>query len=131
MSDKMPVVREAAVLDNAYGRGYDRFADADAPNDDRLADPVGQFKQTAQFANVVAPRLRAAAGMDDPMDVGTYQSDRDVVVIPAANGGDDPAEGIVMSARDVYRFAQDAWDRGARDALNGRDRGATDDVTIV
>jgi hypothetical protein len=132
MTDKIAVVNEADVLDEAYSMGYERFADvADMEHGgDESGYAVSHFKETAIWANNVAPSLRALSGMADGGH-GTYQKRRDVAVIPVGSEDDVPAEASRIEADYVYDAAVNAFDAGAYDALEGNERGESDDETIL
>jgi hypothetical protein len=121
-SDTTVVIEEAEALDSAYDAGYSEFDEIPAAESDEPAD-LSFFTETARYANVVAPRLRATAGLADSGH-GTYQKDREVAVVPVGCEDDEPAQCRLMSARQFYEQAvHPEWRRGAHDALEGHPRG--------
>jgi len=121
-SDTTVVIEEVEALDSAYDAGYSEFDEIPAAESDEPAD-LSFFTETARYANIVAPRLRATAGLADSGH-GTYQEDREVAVVPVGCEDDEPAECRLMSARDFFQHAVHAeWRRGALDALQGHTRG--------
>lgn len=126
------VIPEADVLDEAYRMGYNRFEDAAETADEHgdELDSLEHYKEMATYINNVAPRLRALAGYVDSGH-GTYQVERDVVVIPDHAQDDVPRDGQHKSIEWVHGKVVDAFDRGALDALNGREYGETDDVSLT
>jgi hypothetical protein len=120
------VIPEDDVLDAAYRMGYQRFEDADSIEEEG-GDPLealSHFKEMATYCNSIAPRLRALAGYVDS-GPGTYTVERDVVVVPGHAQDDVPRDGKHMGLTWVHEKVVDAFDRGALDALEGRDNGAT------
>lgn len=117
------VVKVAYAEEEAYSMGFDRFdqslPDIDSNEDKRMA--VDHFQETAQYANVVAPRLRAISGFDDGGH-GTYQMNREVAEVKPGCEEDEPAPARITDARTIFNeVVIDAWHRGANDALDGRD----------
>lgn len=121
--DDTAVILIAEALDDAYADGFDRFEGFDTV-DDEPADLEG-FRGGATYANHVLPRLRAAAGYTDPTGAGTYTGHRDVVVVEPGDEGDRPMPGTTVPSGEVFQELAEAWDAGARDALEGNDRGET------
>jgi len=115
------VVPAAQTLGEAYAMGYDRFTGADPVRAD-VFEQVDAFKQSASWANNVAPLLRSLSGYADEGH-GTYQTPRAVVVVPDGNEDDLPRTGSSRPANAVYETVVDAWQNGAMDALRGRERG--------
>jgi|APHM01.1.fsa_nt_gi hypothetical protein len=126
------VIPEADVLDEAYRMGYTRFEDAETVDeeDSDALEGLSHYKEMASYINNVAPRLRALAGYVDS-GPGTYQVERKVVVVPHHAQEDVPRDGKLMAIRYVHEAVQDAFDRGALDAMQGRDYGETDDVSLT
>jgi len=121
-SDTTVVVEEVEALDSAYDAGYSEFDEVPAAESDEPAD-LSFFTGSARYANIVAPRLRATAGLAD-RGHGTYQEDREIALVPVGNEDDKPAECRLMSARDFFQHAvHPEWRRGAYDALEGHPRG--------
>ena len=126
---EIAVVKIAYVEEEAYRMGYQRFEDAELPEDAEGLESVSHFKETAKWANTIAPRLRAMAGLQDGGH-GTYQIDREVAIIKPGCEEDEPAPAELTHSRAVYQeHVAEAFDRGAYDALDGRDsnpdRGST------
>lgn len=109
------------VEEEAYDLGYDRFEGlAGEETEDFTLSP---FRDGAEYANQVLPRLRALAGFTDPSGVGTYTSDTDIVIVDEADLDDDPIAGESWTASEYHSVLVDCWCDGARDAANGRERG--------
>ncbi|TKX52866.1 hypothetical protein EXE44_05090 [Halorubrum sp. SS7] len=130
MSDTIPVVHEADALDEAYKLGWENFeASPEAIEDPTEA--VSHFKESAHYANNTAPTLRCMAGFRDHVG-GTYQDPPETVaVVPVGDAEDRPIQAEQMDPRQVLDAIHDAYHAGAYDALEGREYGATDDVTLT
>lgn len=111
------VVREADALDSAYQMGYDGFDEA-PPEVDEPADALIHFKESAEWANNVHPKLRATAGYVDS-GTGTYTVPRKVIVVPDGNEHDSPMNGVQMGIGHVEDALVGAFDKGALDAMSG------------
>jgi hypothetical protein len=119
MPEEIAVVKPYYAIETAYNQGYDRFNGTDHAE----ADPesITHFKETATWANSVAPHLRAAAGYADAGH-GTYQESRQVAAVKPGCEEDDPAAAELVGCHDVYSTLVDAFDAGAVDAMAGDDR---------
>jgi len=126
MSNRTPgeiaVVKPYYATEEAYRMGH-RFASGFASvNDETVPDDepleLSYIKESAKWANNIAPDLRAMAGMSDPGH-GTYTGDRQVAAVRAGCEEDQPAEAELMDARRLFRVLSDCWDMGARDAYEG------------
>lgn len=117
MSDTIPVVELAEVLSQAKRLGWSEFPETSEPSDEY---PLSNFRETSNWANRLAPRLRALAGYGDAGH-GTFQVHRDVAVIMEGDEDDVPAEATVMSTSMLYEDIVDAFDEGARAAMDGED----------
>lgn len=114
MSKDIAVVKPYYLKEKAYNLGHSRFEDMDLPEGE---DPeIHHFKESAKWANTVAPRLRAMAGFEDSKG-GTYTKHRQVAAIKPGCEDDEPAEAELVDARHIYEELVDAWDMGARDGL--------------
>lgn len=132
--DTMPVVRDPTAVKAAYKDGFNRFDRAVVEEADDPMTAVAHFKETARWANHVAPQLRAAAGFDDAGGMGTYTAGRVVAVLDVALEDDGPAAADVMRAGDVYTALVEAFDLGAYAALDGHDSEpwrAVEDVALT
>jgi len=115
MTDEtMAVVREAYQIEEAYRDGYGEFSDVGTEDID-----FSMFTETARWANVIAPGLRAAAGYSDAGH-GTYTENRPVAAIKPGCEEDTPAEAVQKSAFDVFDRLTSAYRAGALDAAEGR-----------
>lgn len=121
MSDdtNVAVVKPYYAIEEAYTNGYDRFHEADLPEDEEPT--LDHFYGTAAHANIVLPNLRSMAGYDDT-GPGTYTVDRKVAAIEPGCEEDDQAPAELVSASTVFDTLFQAWQLGAYDALNGDDR---------
>lgn len=117
--DGIAVVKPYYAIEEAYRDGYDRFADMEDLGDDEPLD-LAPFKSSAMWADHIAPRLRAMAGMQDAGH-GTYQTNRKVAAIKPGCEEDEPAEAELIEARRVHEILVEAWDHGALDAADGVD----------
>lgn len=128
------VVPEDEAIDEAYSMGYNRFEDYPFdPEEAEDADPLRaleHFKESAEWADTVAPRLRALAGYVDS-GPGTYTVEREVVVVPSGNEDDLPRDGQKTGIAWVHSALVSAFDRGAADALLGDERGANVDAVTL
>lgn len=115
MVHNVAVVREARAKEQAYRLGYSEFDGAPS-----VDGSLGTFRQTARWANIIAPKLRAAAGYDDAGH-GTYQEDRKVAVVAPGDEDDEPADAELVDSRYVYDDLMAAFDAGARAAREGMD----------
>lgn len=126
MTDTIPVVEESDVLESAYNKGYDFYAD------DGRSEPVeepyrsvGDLKSTARWANSISPRLRALSGFSDETGKGTYSGERPVALVEEGDEADSPAEAVEIGAVHVFQAAVEAFEQGAVDAMKLNDRDAT------
>lgn len=127
MTDTIPVVKEATLLDEAYNMGFRRFDGAESSDPESLS----HFKESAQFINSVAPSIRAMCGFSDSKG-GTYQVRPDkMAVIPVGSGDDEPATAELIEPQYVHDAAMDAFDAGAYDAIEGNERGESDDIQLT
>jgi len=123
MTDTIAVVEPYYLTEEAYNKGYDRFVDAEAPDD---AEPdLSGFTQSATYANHVLPGLRSMAGYDDS-GPGTYTIERQVAAISPGCEEDRPAEAELVSSKRLFNVLVEAWSSGAYDAMDGRDRDPSD-----
>lgn len=119
MSAKIAVVKPAYQIEEAYRMGYDRFEPADDADD---ADhPIAHFKESGEWANGIAPRIRAMAGYRDD-GRGTYQLKRQVAAIEPGAEEDNPAAAQLVPSEVVREKLVDAFDHGAAAALSGDEK---------
>jgi hypothetical protein len=117
------VVPEADAIDEAYSMGYERFEPLPEPDDIEPAEALSQWKEGADWANSVAPRLRALAGYADSGH-GTYRVERTVAVVRDGDEGDLPRDAVEMYPEYVHETLVEAFDMGAMDAMVDNDLGA-------
>lgn len=130
-ADTIGVIPEAETLDEAYSMGYSRFADADPVADgDEAAEHIEHFTESAEYANSVAPNLRALSGYVDS-GPGTYTVERQIVVVPDGAEADLPRDGKHMALGYVFEIVHDAWRAGVYDAVLGNEYGETDDTSLT
>lgn len=110
------VIQEADALDSAYQMGYDMFDEPPAGGEP--IEALGHYKESAEWANTVAPKLRATAGFVDS-GKGTYNVLRKVIVVPDGSEHDSPADGVQMGIGHVKDAIFSAFDKGALDAMSG------------
>jgi hypothetical protein len=99
----------------AYNMGHREFAELDTAEDTEI-DPQ-YITDSARWANVIAPDLRAMAGYADS-GPGTYTEDRQVAAIIPGCEDDNPADADLLNASFVYAELNDAYFRGAYDAVD-------------
>lgn len=122
-------VAEAAVVkphyatEEAYNMGFDRFETLAAEETEDF--DLSHFKETATWANTVAPRLRAMAGFADT-GPGTYTLGRTVAAVVPGCEEDEPADAEITHTDHVFRELVEAFDRGAYDAAEGREKSLED-----
>lgn len=132
MPDKLIPGSDGVVIDidqataEAYREGYAKFEDYAeiVPEGEEKrpsgAPPLSVFKDGAEWANHISPRLRCMAGYDDS-GYGTWQVPRNVVVLEPHEMDDDPSVGVVMDSVEVFRVLMRVWDRGAIAAIDGEE----------
>lgn len=119
MTEQIAVVKPYYYTEQAYDKGYDRFADGD-PVDDPFAGLDG-FREGSTYANHVLPGLRSMAGYDDS-GPGTWTVDREVAAIHRGCEEDEPATADLVHCERVFNALVKAWTDGALDALRGDER---------
>lgn len=121
--------REAAVvvfpeaLEDAYREGYKRFATTAGETVEQPGEALSGFKEYAEWANHVAPSLRASAGYADTGH-GTYTYERQVALVDYPD--DRPMEATLVSSEWVFRQLVDAFDRGAYDSMDSKELDASE-----
>lgn len=114
MSRAVVVWYRAAVI-GAYQRGYNEFEGV-------TEGSVDQFKESSDYVNNVAPELRRKAGYEDGTDAGTYTTERTVAMVSnrhqKVSARENPKTATLASSEVVYQRLVDAFDSGARAALN-------------
>ncbi len=113
MTEKIAVIKPYYLKEEAYKMGHDRFKDVEA---DIEEFELSHFKETATWANNVAPKLRAMAGFDDS-GPGTYTVHRRVAAIEPGCEEDEPAEAELTDPHDIHEELVRAFDMGAYDAV--------------
>ena len=109
------VVKPHYLTEEAYRMGHDEFSDVEA---DSAADvEFHRFTETARWANVIAPKLRAMAGARDPTGKGTYTQHREVAAILPGCEEDEPPEADIYSSRVLYEAMVEAYQTGALDSV--------------
>jgi hypothetical protein len=109
------VVRPHYVTGKAYDMGHSEFTDVEADTAEDVE--FHHFTETARWANVIAPKLRAMAGAADPTDAGTYTAHREVAAIHPGCEEDTPAEADLVDSQRLYESLVDAYQTGALDAV--------------
>lgn len=123
MSNKKPgeiaVVKPYYAKEEAYRMGHERTSgwdDETAPDD--AEHTLSHVKESARWANTIAPTLRCMAGYMDNGH-GTYTGSREVAAIHDGCEEDEPAEAELFSSVYLYEELVEAWDRGALDGYDG------------
>lgn len=116
------VVVADRVEEQAYELGYERFEDFGG--DDKHISLDG-FQSSAEYTNHVLPTLRALAGHDDGIGRGTYHVGGEIAIVDEANLDDDPITGAKWTAGAYTDVLVDRWFDGARDSIEGREKGAS------
>lgn len=109
------VVKPHYLTEEAYSMGHDEFHDFESDSAEDVE--FHHFTDTARWANILAPRLRAMAGAADPTGKGTYTQHREVAAILPGNEEDTPAEADLVDSRDLYEALVDAYRTGALDSV--------------
>ena len=109
------VVKPYYLTGEAYDMGHNEFSDVDASDAEEIQ--FSHFTESARWANVIAPKLRAMAGARDPTGKGTYTQHREVAAIHAGCEEDEPAEADLVGSEMLYEALVDAYKTGALDAV--------------
>lgn len=118
MTDTVPVIVDHETRRRAYDEGYDKFSDlSDGDDTDRF--DLAPYKSGAGWCNHVLPRLRAMAGHAD-RGHGTWTENRQIVLVDDPT--DRPMSGEKWEASGYLSELVEAFDSGAYDAVDGRDR---------
>jgi len=112
------VVDEIEAKEDAYHMGYNRFKGMDTLKEDELLE-FHLFTESAQWANNIAPQLRAMAGAKDSGH-GTYQQHSEIVTVTEPR--DSPMEGQQCDSFELYSELIDMYRQGAEHAARGRDK---------
>lgn len=132
MKDNLSPGSDGVVIDidgataEAYRMGHRKFEDYAeiVPEGEEKrpsgAPPLSVFKDSAEWANIIHPRLRCMAGYGDA-GYGTYTDPRNVVVLEPHEIDDEPSVGTVLDSVEVARVLCREWDRGALDAIEGNE----------
>jgi hypothetical protein len=100
----------------AYNMGHAEFADHDTAEDPEV-DPY-LITDSARYANVIAPELRAMAGYAD-RGMGTYTDDRQVAaIVPGCEEDVGVQLADLTDASALFDELHSAFFRGAHDALD-------------
>ena len=99
----------------AYNMGHAEFADHDTADDPEV-DPYF-ITDSARYANIIAPDLRAMAGYGD-RGMGTYTEDRQVAaIVPGCEEDVGVQLADLTDASALFDELHSAFFRGAHDAL--------------
>lgn len=109
------VVKPHYLTGEAYQMGHDEFSDVEADSAEDVE--FHHFTETARWANVIAPRLRAMAGAEDPTGKGTYTAHREVAAILPGYEEDEPAEADLVESQRLFEALVDAYRTGALDSV--------------
>jgi len=109
------VVKPYYLTEQAYRMGHNEFSDVEADSADDVE--FHHFTESARWANVIAPKLRAMAGAADPTGKGTYTAHRDVAAILPGCEEDEPPEADLVKSQRLYDALVDAYRTGALDAV--------------
>jgi len=120
--NKTAVVVEQEAKERAYELGYDEFSRMDNPEGDRLE--LEYFTDSARYANIIAPKLRAIAGYADSGH-GCYQTNRDIVLVDERELDDRPIEGNSWNAGSFFSEVHDAWRHGCHDGYHNDEKYAS------
>ena len=117
---EMTIVNVLSVAREAYDMGFDRFKGFRAIDNEDPID-LSHFKESASWANQVAPELRSMAGNAD-RGYGTYTERRDVIVTNTLESS-HRQEGETVDSAELVKVVREAWDLGAYDSLHGEEKG--------
>lgn len=116
---KTPVIPIDEAKREAYSMGYERFTDVEVENGENFE--LSHFKEYANWANNIHPSIRALAGYEDSKG-GTYTVNREVVTVEAHTLEDMPMMGEKTEAHFVESELLEAFDTGAYDAVDDREK---------
>jgi len=118
--NSIPVVVAPETEEKAYRMGYERFNAADYAQE---PEPYwfDNYTQSAEWANIKLPKLRAMAGAADPMGHGTYTEHRDIVVVDYPD--DRPMSGEEWNSQGFHSVLVDKYRDGAHDKIHGEEYG--------
>ena len=119
-ADEMTIVNVLSVVREAYDMGYNRFEGFRAIDNEDPID-LSHFKESASWANNVAPELRSMAGNAD-RGYGTYNERREVIVTNTLESS-HRQEGETVDSAELVKVVREAWDLGAYDSLDGEEKG--------
>jgi len=112
------VVDEIEAKEDAYHMGYNRFEGMDTLEENEPLE-FHLFTESAQWANNIAPKLRAMVGAKDSGH-GTYQQHGEIVTVTEPR--DSPMEGQQCDSFELYNELIDMYRQGAEHAARGRDK---------
>jgi hypothetical protein len=112
--DTIAVVKPYYRIEEAYSMGHDEFSDVEADSAEEIE--FSHFTESARWANIIAPDLRAMAGYADAGH-GTYREGRQIAAIKPGCEEDEPAEAYLMDADSLYESLVDAYRMGAYDGV--------------
>lgn len=117
MTENIKVVVIPEAKEEAYNMGYDRFQGI--PEEEVYGENLSHFKEYATFCNSIHPGIRAMSGYSDSGH-GTYTINGQVVTVEYPE--DRPMDGEITEATYVEQELMEAFDCGAYDAMDGKDR---------
>lgn len=119
MTEQIKVVKPYYILEQAYQMGHQTGHDArDTVDADIGPEDLSHFKETAQWANNVAPELRAMSGFSDHGH-GTYTDGGKVAAIDPGCEEDEPADAELIDAQHLFDKVVEAYDTGYLDGAEG------------
>jgi hypothetical protein len=129
MTETIPVVEEAELLDKAYQMGFTELSGGDPVEDPLQA--LSHWKEYAHYHNTIRPRIRAMCGFSDNFG-GTYRDRPDkVAIVPVGSEADQPTEAELWDPHHVLNAAMDSFDKGALDAIEQNERGSSNTVELT
>lgn len=116
MSDTV-VIDLAEAEAEAYDMGVLEFDGVDVDDYDEMVEyDAGAITDGARYANIILPKLRAFAGMEDD-GTGCYQGDREVVIIDDGARGDLPMDATITQASSLISLMVDTFFEGAHASI--------------
>lgn len=114
---EVAVVRLAYRIEEAYSMGHDEFSEVEADSAEDVE--FSYFTDSARWANVVLPRLRAMSGYGHRGRGSSHTVQRQVAVIHSGCEEDEPAEADLRECFRILDAMIDAYRMGAIDAAVG------------
>ena len=112
---EIAVVRTRYVTEEAYRMGHSEFSDVEADSADDVE--FHYFTESARWANVILPKLRAMAGFGHSGRGSSHMEDRQVAAILPGCEEDEPAEADLVDSRHILDSLIDAYRMGALDSV--------------